>query len=57
MVDGFQMLVTNKYDVASDYYELIDVEKRIRRASKKHPNLYTLVHYASCRIALRDNPA
>ena len=30
---GFQTLVTNEYDVASDYYELIDVEKRIRRAS------------------------
>jgi hypothetical protein len=24
---GFQTLVANKYDVANDYYELIDVER------------------------------
>jgi hypothetical protein len=53
---GFQTLVANKYDVTNDYYELIDVEKRIREASKAHPYLYTLVHYAACRIAISDLP-
>ncbi len=27
---GFQTLVANNYDVAKDYYELIDVERKIR---------------------------
>ena len=54
MKGGFQTLVANNYDVAKDYYELIDVERRIRYASKKHPNLYTLAHYAACRVAITD---
>jgi hypothetical protein len=54
--DGLQTLVANKYDVAHDYYELIDVEKGIKEASKKHPNLYSLVHYATCRKAISDLP-
>ena len=54
--DGFQTLVTNEYNFASDYYELIEVERQIRKASQENPNLYTLVHYAACRVAISDSP-
>ncbi len=47
--DGFQTIVSNKYDINNDYYELIDVEREIRKAAKQHPNLYILAHYATCR--------
>ena len=53
---GFQTLVANEYNVASDYYELIEVERQIRKASQENPNLYTLVHYAACRVAISDSP-
>ena len=47
--DGKMALVANKYDVDKDYYELIEVERNIIKASKEHPNLYILAHYAACR--------
>ena len=49
MEQGFQALVTNRYDVMGDYYELILVERYLRSASEKHSNIYNLAHYAACR--------
>ena len=52
MEQGFQALATNKYDAKEDYYELILVERYLRRASEDHSNIYNLAHYAACREIL-----
>lgn len=51
---GFQTLATNRYDLKDDFYELIQVERSIRDACKKHPNLYILAHYAACRDVIKE---
>ena len=52
---GFQTLAANWYDVKSDFYELINVERNIRTACEYNPNLYALVHYAACRDVIKES--
>jgi hypothetical protein len=52
---GFQTLAANKYDVSSDFYELINVERNIRIACECHSNLYAVVHYAACRDVIKES--
>ena len=53
--DGFQTLVANRYDQASDYYEQIEVEKNTRNASERCPNIYTLNLYTACQAIISES--
>ena len=52
---GFQTLAANKYDVSTDFYELINVERNMRIACECHSNLYAVVHYAACRDVIKES--
>ena len=53
--DGFQTLVANRYDSASDIYELIEVEKKTINASEECQNLYTSTYYVACRGVIKES--
>lgn len=45
--DGFRTLCANKYDVKTNFYELIPVELCVRSYLQHLPNVCTVVHYAT----------